>query len=448
MAQAKNKYGIMIPMRAHAFLFLVIASLFVSTPLLALADTGSTGSPQATADQRAALQAQLAQVNLEIQQTQTQLAGAQTQRTSYERDVSILDFKIKEAQLQIKQRDLTIQTLKGGVAQKQSGINALDGRVMSDQASLAQILRETQQMDDTSFIEQALGGSLTDIFRDLDDFEQIQQAMNSSFVQMANERSDLSARKQALEDQQTEAQDLLKLQVLQQQSLKSTQKQKKDLVTAAKGKEAVYHTMITAKQQSAAQIQAALFALNGANKTTSFGDMYTYAKEASVKTGVRPAIILAILREESNLGKNVGTGNWKVDMKNPRDTVPFQAITASLGLNPDTQPVSKKPWYGWGGAMGPAQFIPSTWVLYQDRIAAASSQTPANPWDPRTAAFATALLMADNGADQQTPAAERLAALRYLAGWSNASKPAYSFYGDDVMTFADQFQKDIGVLGG
>jgi peptidoglycan hydrolase CwlO-like protein len=424
-------------------LFLVLALMYV-IPLYTSADT--------IADERARLQAQLAQVQTEIKETQSKLTAAQNQRTSYERDVAILDYKIKEAQLQIKQRDLTIQALKKGINQKQQSINILDEKVASDQASLAQILRNIQHMDDTPFIILALGGSLTDVFQDMDDFEQIQRAMNTSFTRMAAERSDLSARKNALEDQQQEEQDLLQLQVLQQKSLKAIEQQKKDLVAAVKGQEATYQTMIKAKQQNAAQIQAALFSLRD-TKAVSFGDIYKYAKEAGIKTGVRPALILGILAEESNLGQNVGTGNWKVDMKSPRDTVPFQTITAKLGLNPDSMPVSKKPCYGdpcsgWGGAMGPAQFIPSTWILYEDRIAAASGQTPPNPWDPRTAAFATALLMADNGADQQTEQAERLAALRYLAGWTNATKPAYSFYGDDVMSLAAKFQKDIDILGG
>jgi len=97
--------------------------------------------------------------------------------------------------------------------------------------------------------------------------------------------------------------------------------------------------------------------------------------------------------------------------------------------------------------MGPAQFIPSTWKQYADRIAQVTGQTPANPWDPRTATFAAAILMDDNGASAQTPAAERLAALRYLAGWKNASKSAYAFYGNEVMSLAAKFQQQIDILG-
>jgi len=443
-------------MRAHVFLSVAFFSVFISAPFFALAQ-------EMTADQRAALQAQLAQIQTEIQQTQSKLADTQSQRTSYERDVAILDYKVQEAQLQIKQRDLTIKALKAGINQKNVGISELDVRVASDQESLAQILRTTQQMDDLSFIEIALGGSLTEIFKDIDNFEQIQDSMNQSFVAMATKRSDLSARKQALEDQQHEAQDLLRIQVLQQQSLKSTQKQKKDLVTAVKGQEATYQTMIKAKKQSAAQIEAALFNLRD-SKAVSFGDMYSYAKEAGQKIGVRPALILAVLRQETNLGENVGqclvtntpnkgdgrgknTGNlFKQVMKGSRDVDPFMRITLALGLDPTTQVVSCPQAGGYGGAMGPAQFIPSTWVLYEERLATVTGQRPANPWNPRTATFATALLMADNGADKQTAAAERLAALRYFAGWGNANKPAYAFYGNGVMGYAEEYQANIDII--
>ena len=401
------------------------------------------------ANQQQALQAQLNEINKEIEQNQSQLADQQKQRTSLERDVAILDFKIQEAQLEIKQRHLTIQQLKSGIAQKQKGIENLDAQVSAGQGSLAQILRETNQIDNTSLAEIMLSGtSLTGVFQEVENFQTIQRALGNTFTVMAAQRSDLSARKQALEEQQQEEQDLLQLQVLQQNSLKTIEKQKQDLVLTAKGQEALYQQVIANKQQTAAQIKAALFALNGGNKSVSFGDIYAYAKEASALTHVRPSLILGILSEESNLGQNVGTGSWKVDMNPTRDQPIFAIICQALGLDPNSMAVSKRPSYGWGGAMGPAQFIPSTWQLYQDRIAQAANQNPPNPWDPRTATFAAAILMKDNGADSQTAYAERLAALRYLAGWKNASKSAYAFYGNDVMDLTAKFQSQIDILGG
>ena len=143
----------------------------------------------------------------------------------------------------------------------------------------------------------------------------------------------------------------------------------------------------------------------------------------------------------------MGKGTYLIDMNPTRDVPLFLQICAALGLDPNSMPVSKRQSYGWGGAMGPAQFIPSTWQLYADRIASATGQNPPNPWDPRTATFATAIYMADLGADAQTAAAERRAALKYLAGshWQNS---AYAFYGNAVMGYADEYQQDINVLSG
>ncbi len=237
------------------------------------------------------------------------------------------------------------------------------------------------------------------------------------------------------------------IQELQKQAIERDEAQKQEILSVTRGQEKAYQDLIADREKSAAEIRAALFALRDTS-AIPFGDALAFAKQASAQTGVRPALILGIIAEESNLGENVGTGNWRDDMHPTRDQPIFEQITKELGLDPDSMPVSKKPWYGWGGAMGPAQFIPSTWILYKDRIAQITGQNPPNPWDARTAIFASALLMMDNGADAGGYPAERLAALRYFAGWANASKAAYAFYGDEVMELADKFQRQIDIIGG
>jgi len=428
----------------RVFVFAITSVLF-TVPMFAFAQ--ATTTPATPDAQKAALQAQLDAINAQIKTNQAGLSTLQTQRTSLERDVGILDSKIKDAQLKIKARDLTVLQLKGGIQEQELGINVLDSKVAAGEQSVAQMLRETRVIDDQSLAQIALAWNLQDLMQEVDDFQTIQRALSDSFTKMAAARSDLTARKQSLEDQQSEEQDLLQIQVLQQTQLKDTEKQKQNLVTTAKGQEGIYQKIIASQQETAAQIEAQLFNLRD-TKSVSFGDMYAYAKQASAITHVRPAVILGILKEETDLGQNLGSGNWRLDMNPTRDQPVFVQICSQLGLNPDTEPVSKKQNYGWGGAMGPAQFIPSTWVQYADRIGSATGDNPPNPWNPRDAVFATAILMADNGADAQTPQAERLAALRYLAGWKNASKSAYAFYGDNVMSYAADFQSQINVIGG
>ncbi|MBI5644725.1 lytic murein transglycosylase [Candidatus Kaiserbacteria bacterium] len=399
-----------------------------------------------TAEERAQLEQQLAQVEAQIKQNESQLSVKQQERTSLERDVAILDAKIQAAQLAIKQRDLTIRKLKAEIADLQGGINTLDSRVVASQESLAQILRRTREIDDRSLAELALGGSLDQLYQDLDDFQQVQKALDRSFTEMAVTRSDLSSRKDARESKQKEENELLQLQVLQRKSLQDTEREKSALVKAAKGQEANYQKILAEQRKSAAQIKATLFDLRDTG-AIPFGTAYQYAKDASAATGVRPAVTLAVLRQETNLGENVGRCSYIDSMHPTRDVPVFLQIISELGRDPLSVKVSCKPSYGWGGAMGPAQFIPSTWVLYKDRLAQKTGQNPPDPWSARTAIFATAMLMGDNGADGGTREAERRAALKYFAG-ANWSKKSYAFYGDDVMEFADEYQNDINVIEG
>ncbi|MFZ2886406.1 MAG: lytic murein transglycosylase [Minisyncoccia bacterium] len=399
-----------------------------------------------TPEERALLETQLAQIEAEINANKSELTKKQQERQTLERDVSILDAKIKDAQLAIKQRELSIRKIGDGVADKEAAIIVLDGKVLKGQESIAQMLRRTHEIDEITPVELALGGNISDLFTEVDAFQSVQVALDQAFQAMAVLRDDLSDRKTALLEQQSEEEELKQIQVYQRRSLQETEEEKKTLVSTVKGQENQYQKVIATQTKTASEIRARLFELRDSG-AIPFGKAYEYAKEASATTGVRPAVILGILAQESNLGENVGTGNWKTDMHPTRDRPIFEQLMSELGFNPDEMKVSKKPWYGWGGAMGPTQFIPSTWVLYKERIASASGQSPPNPWDARTAVFATGLLMMDNGAADGTRAAERKAALRYFAG-GNWSKPAYAFYGDGVMGLADKFQSEIDVLEG
>src|SRR3989344_3495272 len=397
-------------MRTHSAVFF-IAILFAVAGFAAAPVFAQTNEVQ-----RAALQAQLDQIEKDIANNQGTLSTLQAQRATLERDIKILDNKIRIAQLNIKQSDVKLTQLKGNITEKQKSIVQVDAKVARSEASLAQLLRRTREIDDISLTQLALGESLEQFFQDIDDFQSIQKSLGESFVEMAALREDLSGHKAALEEKEDEAQKVRQGQGLAKQAGLEDKKKKKSILTATKGQEKTYQQLIAEKKKQAAAIRAALFGLRDSG-AIPFGTAYQYAKEAEAQTGAR-------------------------------DVNPFMAITAELGLDPFAQVVSCPQSSGYGGAMGPAQFIPSTWMLYKDRLARATGQNPPNPWNPRTAIFATSLLMADNGADTGTRAAERLAALRYFAGWGNAGKSAYAFYGDAVMEFVDQYQRDIDVLEG
>ena len=83
-------------------------------------------------------------------------------------------------------------------------------------------------------------------------------------------------------------------------------------------------------------------------------------------------------------------------MKLSRDVQPFMSIVSSLGYDYKTTAVSCPQSIGYGGGMGPAQFIASTWTLLMDRVVAALNLSgPANPWKPMDSFMAAGLYMSD-----------------------------------------------------
>jgi len=441
-----------------ALLVVFIAAAFV-VPLPA--------SAQTLEEQRAQLEAQLRALESEIKNLSVSKVEISKERVSLEREIALLNAEIEKAQVAIRHRDLTISQIKNDISGKQEQVRALNEKLRREQESLAQIIRRTREVDDFSLVELALSGqSISSFLEDVDTFEVLKRELGVSFDEIAALKSDLSARTLVLEDEREQEASLLQLQILEKKDIEVKERARQVVLGETRSEEERFQSLISEREKTAAQIRSALFELTGGGGDISFGDAYDFAKEAERLTGVRAAFLLGIIKNESDLGKNVGqclltnqpnkgdgvgrnTGTpFSGVMKPSRDVDPFMEITARLGIDPFSQVVSCPQSIGFGGAIGPAQFIPSTWVLYEARLSNLLSVSVPNPWDPRTAFLASALLLKDNGADRGSRDDERLAALRYFAGWAGASNPAFAPYGTRVLRFADEFQAQIDVLEG
>jgi len=450
-------------MRRFFPFFFLISCIICSVPSNAYAQADIA---QAVTNRQQELQQQLNQIEEQIATQQALLDTARNQHQTLQTQIDAFNAEIAKTQLQIRAINLTITQLNGDIGVHNQTLSSLSDQLDAEKESLAQILRQTQMLDAYSAVTIALGSqNVSGFFSDLDAFVSIKEALANSFTEIQQTSISTEAEKETLQARLAEQQQLQTVQQLAKQSLQSQQQQKQKLLTETKGVEANFQKLIAANQKTAAQIRTELFELAGGGGQIPLPTAITLAKRAGAATGIRPAFVLGILKQETNLGANLGQclltnvpnrGDGKGKntgkairgvMKPSRDVDPFMAITNALGLDWASMPVSCPQSTGYGGAMGPAQFIPSTWTSYQARIAklAGHVNVPANPWDNLDAFTAIALYMTDLGAGAQTPAAERTAALKYFAG-GYYRNPAFAPYGDNVMQFAADFQQEINIL--
>lgn len=426
-----------------------------------LAETGACdGNIEGKSDEE--LNSILKECEAEIAAQQKILDGQKTKSASLQRDISLLQARINTAKDKIKQKDISIKNIGKDITKKNQTIAELQTSIDKGKESLGQLLRKTNELDKTSFVNALLtAGSISDFYSDVDSFTSIKKSVQMSVEGIKADKSETEGVKQQLVTKQNDEMDA-KAEIERQKSLvEKDQKDQNVLLSISKNKEAEYQKVLKDRQAKAAGIRAALFKLRGQG-AIPFGDAYDYAKVASAKTGVRPAYILAILKQESNMGANVGTCNrpgdsltWKDIMPGPGqswrdDQSAYLRITKELGISPDGQPLScPLGGAGWGGAMGPAQFIPTTWEKIAPRIESSLGVSTANPWNPSHAIMANALYVMDLGAAAQTYTAEREAACKYYSGRGcSAPGVANAFYGNSVMNLAKQIQADIDVLEG
>ena len=392
----------------------------------------------------------------EIEVLEVFIQQKETESASFERDIAIVNAKIKKAKLQIQRLDAEIAKTKTGIVQRTEQIKTLSDKSEKKKDSLAELLRKNNEMDSTGLAEIVLGyQKMSDFFVAEDTLEPIHRLIQDTLDEIRTTKKQTEKEKDDLTEYQAEQVQLKAAQESERKKLAASEAEKQKLLKTTEAEKKNYQAKKSLKQKDAATIRSQLFLLSG-SPSISFEKAVEYANLVWKILKVRPAFLLGVIRKESTLGANVGKGNWKEDLYNcyiklghktsaEKQKTAFFEITSSLRFDPDLQPVSKKQPYGCGGAMGPAQFMPTTWQDFKKRITKITGNNPPNPWEPKDAFVAAGLYLSDLGADLGTREAERKSALRYLAG-SNWNKKAYAFYGNEVMEFAAEYQEQIDII--
>ncbi len=450
--------------KAPIAIIVALVALYFNSALAPTLDIKAQTAPRA--ESRTALQAELAELEAQIAEYERTVSGYRRQGATLQEEINRLNARINRVNLQIRAITLNLSQLNEEISDTTLKINATESEIEQKKISIANVIRDLERQKDHNLVEILLANpSLSDFFGNVNNILLVQNALSEILSEMQVLREEYINQKEQLSIQKADAESLRAHQEAQRREVEELRRSRRQILTVTRGREAEYQRMLVATRQTAAQIRARLYRMMDGGAMT-FAQAYEHAMVAERATGVRAAILLAILAQESALGRNVGQCHYRTAMHPRRDIPVFYRIIAELNMEDELAAGSIKvscpiPRDGaFGGAMGPAQFIPSTWIGYRERVSAITGMSPANPWNNRDAFIAAALLFRDNfnstacrnygSANRhilpENMLRERCAAAMYYAGgrWFR-----FRFsYGDSVLNRARGFADDIATIRG
>ncbi len=398
---------------------------------------------------------QIEQIQKQIDEYQQQIDENSSKAQTLSGEIGALNAQINKVLLEIKSLALSIDQTSAQINDTQDQIAADQQQIDLHKQALAKYIQILYQVDQENLTEILLKNTqLSDFFNNLKNIEDTQNNLRTTIISIKDLQTGLEQKEADLQDQKSQQVALKSLQESEKTDLSQTKKQKDTLLKETKGQEAKFQQLVKQSKEDIARISDQITYLEQNGVTVE--DAIKFGQLAALRVDIRPAFLIAELEAESKIGVNVGKcnrvgdppeKNWRVIM-NPRDFDPFATITAKLGLNPDATAVSCPQFingrqFGWGGAMGPAQFIPSTWIGYAEKVAQLVGRSIANPWNIEDAFMAAAVKLANAGATAKTRTAEIAASKSYYSGKSSCRTAQCNSYASTVQNKAAIIQQNL-----
>ena len=402
-------------------------------------------------------QKQIEEIQKQINDYEKQIEGARNQSQTLQNEINNLNARISQVQLEIKSLSLSINKTNLEIGDTETKIGDAENKINKHKNALAQYIKIIYENDQRTLTEILLKNrNLSDFFNDLNSIQTTQDNLKTAIDDIKQLKGQLEQHQANLEDKQVELERLKGLQEIENKSLGQNKTQKNKILKDTQGQESKYQELVKKSQKNIQAIkdQIGYLIQNG----ISAEEAVKYGQLAAIATGIRPAFLIAELEQESALGGNVGkcyiidrtsgstrkitTGQVFAKGIHPtRDLALFLKITEELGRDPFQTPISCGS--SWGGAMGPAQFIPSTWMGFREEVTRLTSHNPANPWSIEDAFVAAASKLARDGADNKTRAGEVAASKRYYCGNATSTRSGCVNYANLVQRKAAKIEANL-----
>src|SRR3989344_1777085 len=284
---------------------LLLVALFVTGGFAVVAFTPQIAYALTEAE-KATLRAEYDKLQVEIAEWQKVLDETRAKKNTLQGDVTVLNAQIKKAEAEIRQRGTVIAQLAGEINQKVARIGELEEKIERGRESLAKLMREKSESETRPLALLILtAGNFSSLFSDIDAIDSINRELQTLFEELRDTRTETQKEREELNTRKNQELDAKYVVEIKKKEVSNAEAEKQKILTITKQQESSYSQVLAERQARAETIRAALFELRDA-PGIPFSQALEYAGVAEQSTGVRAAFILGILRQESNLGANVG----------------------------------------------------------------------------------------------------------------------------------------------
>jgi len=240
-------------------------------------------------------------------QIENDITITKQEEESYNKQISLLSGEINRLQNEIYQGNLRVDDLGLQVEDTTSSIEQTVSEIQGVEENLVQVLRVIYEEDRKSLLEVFLSeNKISDFFDNLVSLELLGSKNKELLEKIKNLRDYLEDQKESLDGEKTDLEKIIKMQLYQKQQSDSLKEDQEYLLALT---EAEYQQYLKEKKEveaKEAQVKARIFSLAGISDAPTFGEAIQVADLVSSQISIRPAFLLAIISQESAMGRNVG----------------------------------------------------------------------------------------------------------------------------------------------
>ena len=384
------------------FVFVLMLCIFeVSTTRNTLAS-----DPILTADQYDQNQAQAGDIKDDISSLQKKLNQATQKKQALEKNLGQIRNSLGMTVAAIGKTKALLRDTTDTIRRKELEVQLLEENIQLKKEMLTALMQEIYFNGDKPLAEVVLGEyDFSGALDEASNVTNLSSRVKTILDEVQGLKGQTEEERANLEAMKKENERVLAEKAKQQQILAGDQAE-----TAADLKE--QEATIAELQKKMNKLKSDLSSLLGGSISTN--DVMEAAAIASKATGVRKAFILGELTQESGLGRFTGGCLYKNTRVKPADKTAFTSIMKELGYDVNKKKISCSPGFGYGGAMGIAQFMPTTWLGYKAKIASMTGHNPPDPWSVVDGVVGMAIKLAAGGATSKS--GEFIASKRYYCG--------------------------------